>query len=104
MTAAPAATPSPSFVPAAEGPAAARTCAPLCWVVDEDAGLRHFLSLVLHGAGIDTVEFADGEALRSEIGKRVPDLIFLNISLESSDAIDSVIALGKAQFRGAIQP
>ncbi len=92
---------APEADPASETPA--RTGAPLCWVVDEDASLRHFLSLVLHGAGIDTVEFADGEEVRGEIGKQQPDLVFLNISLESSDAIESVIALGKAEFRGAIQ-
>lgn len=77
--------------------------APLCYVVDEDASIRHFLSLVLHGAGIDTMEFADGVSMRAAIVHRVPDLVFLNISLESADAIETVIALGKNGFRGNVQ-
>ena len=34
---------------------------------------------------------------------RVPDLVFHNISLESADIIESVVALGKYGFRGAMQ-
>jgi EAL domain-containing protein (putative c-di-GMP-specific phosphodiesterase class I) len=85
------------------GEAAARTTTPICWVVDEDASLRHFLSLVLHGSGIDTVEFADGAEFRQKPDKPPADLIFHNISLESGDAIESVVELGKNGFRGAVQ-
>jgi hypothetical protein len=48
--------------PAAEVPPFAADAAPLCYVIDEDASIRQFLSLILHGSGIDTVEFADGAA------------------------------------------
>jgi hypothetical protein len=37
---------------------------PLRYVADEEPGFRHFLSLVLDGLGIDTVEFVDSAALR----------------------------------------
>lgn len=95
---------SPSVSPAAEADAPARGGVPLCFLVDEEASIRHFLSLVLHGSGIDTVEFPDGASLRAALGNnRLPDLIFHNISLESSDAIESILALGKLDFRGSIQ-
>lgn len=77
--------------------------APLCYVVDEDASIRRFLSLVLHGYGIDTVEFADGAALRQSVEKRVADLIFHDVALESSDAVESMNALGTRGFRGPLQ-
>jgi EAL domain-containing protein (putative c-di-GMP-specific phosphodiesterase class I) len=89
---------APSIVPSV-----ARASAPLCYVVDDDASIRHFLSLVLHGAGIDTMEFADGKNMRHAIERRVPDLAFLNISLEASDSIETVVALGDSGFRGHIQ-
>lgn len=76
---------------------------PLCFVVDEEASIRHFLSLVLHGSGIDTMEFPDGDAMRRAVAKRAPSLVFHNISLESADAIASVVALGKNGFTGAVQ-
>ena len=72
-------------------------------MVDEEASIRHFLSLVLHGSGVDTMEFPDGEAMRKAGAKRAPSLVFHNISLESADAIESVVALGKHGFRGAVQ-
>jgi EAL domain-containing protein (putative c-di-GMP-specific phosphodiesterase class I) len=89
--------------PVVEAPPLAPNGAPLCYVVDEEASIRHFLSLVLHGSGVDTLEFPDGAALRRAMKGRVPALVFHNISLESADAIDSVVALGKHGFKGAVQ-
>lgn len=94
---------APAGGSAVEAPPLAPGTAPLCFVVDEEPSIRHFLSLVLHGTGVDTMEFPDGAAMRNGVAKRAPDLIFHNISLESADAIESMIALGKNGFRGAIQ-
>ena len=95
--------PSPPEADAVDAPPLQPGQAPLCFVVDEDDSIRHFLSLVLHGAGIDTLEFADGESMRDVMTKVAPALVFHNISLESADAIASVVALGKSGFRGAVQ-
>ena len=81
----------------------AESHAPLCFVLDTDASIRHFLSLVLHGAGIDTQEFADGQSLRTAITRRSPDLVFINVALESAEAIECVVALGKHGFFGFVQ-
>jgi EAL domain-containing protein (putative c-di-GMP-specific phosphodiesterase class I) len=101
-------TPTPSSTEAGgpqtvEAPPLAPDGAPLCYVVDEESSIRHFLSLVLHGSGVDTVEFPDGAAMRKAVESRPPALIFHNISLESADAIESVVALGKLRYRGAVQ-
>jgi len=77
--------------------------APIAYVVDSDASIRHFLSLVLHGAGMDTDEFPDGQTFRSAVAKRAPELVFLNVGLESPEAIECVIALGKRGFFGFVQ-
>ncbi|HEX4408288.1 MAG TPA: EAL domain-containing response regulator [Xanthobacteraceae bacterium] len=84
-------------------PLSNETRAPLCYVVDSDGSIRHFLSLILHGAGIDTEEFPDGNSLRVVLEKRQPDLVFLDVPLESSEAIASVVALGDAGYRGRVQ-
>src|SRR5690349_12970983 len=88
--------------PAVESPPLAPGT-PTCYVVDDEPSIRHFLSLVLHGAGVDTVEFPDGASMRKAIEARAPALVFINISLESTDAIETVVALGKLRFRGAVQ-
>jgi EAL domain-containing protein (putative c-di-GMP-specific phosphodiesterase class I) len=101
MSAKPAQTAAAPTIDAAERGATAR--APLCFVIDGDASIRHFVSLILHGAGIDTEELSDGNALRTALEKRSPDLVFLDIPLESSEATACVMALGAAGFRGRIQ-
>jgi EAL domain-containing protein (putative c-di-GMP-specific phosphodiesterase class I) len=99
MSAKPAQSASAAPVAAASG----ATRAPLCFVVDGDGSISHFLSLVLHGAGIDTEEFADGSTLRAALEKRSPDLVFLDVPLESSEAIASVVALSVGGYRGRVQ-
>src|SRR4249920_157218 len=89
--------------PAVESPPLAPGGVPICYVVDDEPSIRHFLSLVLHGAGVDTVEFPDGASMRKAIESRAPALVFIDISLESADAIETVVALGKLRFRGAVQ-
>ena len=76
---------------------------PLCYVVDSDPSICHFLSLIMHGAGIDTEEFADGQGLLAAMSRRTPDAVFLNIALESAEAIGCVIALGQRGFSGYVQ-
>jgi len=76
---------------------------PLCFVVDEEASIRHFLSLILHGAGIDTEEFGDTATFRKAMERKSPDLVFLNVGLESADAIESVVGLGKRGYFGFVQ-
>ena len=79
------------------------SAAPLCFIIDEESSIRHFVSLILQGIGIDTMEFADGDAFRAARSPRPPDLIFLNISLDANDAIQSIEALGKLGYTGAVQ-
>jgi EAL domain-containing protein (putative c-di-GMP-specific phosphodiesterase class I) len=100
------AVPSPSVPGASIGAVATQTGAaptPLCFVIDTDASIRQFLSLVLHGGGIDTEDFADGSGLRAALARRMPDLVFLDIPLESAEAIACVVALGSANYRGQVQ-
>ena len=49
--------------PAVGSPPLAPDGTPTCYVVDDEPSIRHFLSLVLHGAGVDTVEFPDGASM-----------------------------------------
>jgi EAL domain-containing protein (putative c-di-GMP-specific phosphodiesterase class I) len=93
----------PKPADAVGAPPLAPGAAPLCYVVDEEASIRHFLSLVLHGSGVDTMEFADGAALRRALENRIPDLVFHNIALDSADAVETVAALGKCAFHGSVQ-
>jgi EAL domain-containing protein (putative c-di-GMP-specific phosphodiesterase class I)/CheY-like chemotaxis protein len=76
---------------------------PLCFIVDEEPAIRRFLSLILHGSGLETEEFADGESFRQAIRSSSPDLVFLNIGIEVVDTIQSLMALGKLGYFGFVQ-
>ena len=75
----------------------------MCFVYDEEPSIRHFLSLILHGQGVDTEEFAAGQPFREAAFKRKPDLVFINIPLDSADAIETVVLLGKRGYFGFVQ-
>jgi EAL domain-containing protein (putative c-di-GMP-specific phosphodiesterase class I)/FixJ family two-component response regulator len=88
----------------APGPGGGTASVPTCFIVDDEASIRHFLSLILHGAGLETEEFADGASFRQAIGgPAAPDLVFLDVGLESAAAIESVTDLGRRGYSGFVQ-
>jgi EAL domain-containing protein (putative c-di-GMP-specific phosphodiesterase class I)/CheY-like chemotaxis protein len=76
---------------------------PVCFVIDQDSSIRHFISLIMQGSGVDTQEYADGPSFRSALGKQTPDVVFIDVPNNSDDAQKSLMALGKNEFRGAVQ-
>ena len=93
---------TPAAAPPVTDAAAGLERSALCFIIDEESSIRHFVSLILQGIGIDTMEFADGDAFRAASSPRPPDLIFLSISLDANDAIQSIEALGKLGYTGAV--
>jgi EAL domain-containing protein (putative c-di-GMP-specific phosphodiesterase class I)/CheY-like chemotaxis protein len=87
----------------ASGPDSAAPPVPVCFIVDEEPKIRHFLSLILHGAGLETEEFGDGESFRQAVTRTSPDLVFLDIGIEVVDTIESLVALGKRGYFGFVQ-
>jgi EAL domain-containing protein (putative c-di-GMP-specific phosphodiesterase class I) len=87
----------------AEGEAETHSAMPLCLIVDEEKSVRQFISLILHGLGVETVELTDGVALRTVRAPRAPDLIFHDVSLESADTIESLLRLSQRGYSGHVQ-
>src|SRR5262249_12165120 len=84
-------------------PGAASPYAPVCFVVDEDRSIRNFLSLILHGAGIDTEEFADRTSFARAIAQRHPVIVFLNVGTETGEAIEILQLLAQRGYVGFVQ-
>ena len=81
-----------------------KSTTPLCFVVDGESTLRHFVSLILQGSGIDTMEFVDGGALRKPAHvERPPDMIFLDVNLDIEDAMQTIEWLAGISYAGAVQ-
>ena len=76
---------------------------PLALIIDEEGSIRQFMSLILQGSGIDTIEFIDGASFRETPLPLPPELVFLNVDLEVQDAVASIETLKKSGFSGAVQ-
>ena len=84
-------------------PAPGERRSPLAFIIDEEGSIRQFVSLILQGSGVDTIEFTDGASFREMPIARSPDLVFLNVNLEVQDAVQSIEALSKSGFAGTVQ-
>jgi EAL domain-containing protein (putative c-di-GMP-specific phosphodiesterase class I) len=74
----------------------------LCYVVEDEKGIRQFISMVLKPMGIQVEEFASAQALMEGLDRGHPQLIFLDISLEHSDAVEVLHGLAKVGYSGAV--
>ena len=76
---------------------------PLCFVVDDEPGICHFICATLDDLGVDAASFGNVAQLFEGLGQRSPDLIFLDVSLERSDAVEAIRGLSERNFGGVIQ-
>jgi EAL domain-containing protein (putative c-di-GMP-specific phosphodiesterase class I) len=76
---------------------------PICYVVDEDAQVRRFLSLILLGQGVRTEEFSDTHSFLQAVTHRPADLVFLNVGLDSAEVLQLIETLGKGGYFGFLQ-
>ncbi|MDO8535080.1 MAG: EAL domain-containing response regulator [Xanthobacteraceae bacterium] len=89
--------------PCEEAASAAPNVSPICFVVDDEPGIRNIVTHSLHDFGIRTDEFDSAPAVIEALAKQTPDLFFLDVSLSGSDAIDVIRGLGMHCYRGTIQ-
>ncbi|HUI96473.1 MAG TPA: EAL domain-containing response regulator [Xanthobacteraceae bacterium] len=74
-----------------------------CYIVDDELGIRNVFYAALGGPDMELRGFGSAQALFDAWRSEHPDLIFLDIALERSDAIDVIRALAARNYRGAVQ-
>jgi EAL domain-containing protein (putative c-di-GMP-specific phosphodiesterase class I)/CheY-like chemotaxis protein len=74
-----------------------------CLIVDDEKSLRSLIARSLRQRMVMTEECGDAISALRAIKHRTPDLIFLDVSLERSDAIEVIRGLGEMQYSGVIQ-
>ena len=58
------------------------------FILDDDVATREALSHALMAAGYETICFADGAALLSQLRSRIPACIFLEVKLPERAGLD----------------
>ena len=76
---------------------------PVCYIVDDDARTCHFLSVILYGHGIRTEEFSDAQSFIQAVGRRSPDLVFLDVGRDARETIELINALAEQGYFGFVQ-
>jgi chemotaxis response regulator CheB len=76
---------------------------PLCYIVDDEHGICHMISHAMRAEGVMTREFQCAPSLLDAVAKSAPDVIFLDLSLEGSDAVEAICGLDLLGYGGAVQ-
>jgi EAL domain-containing protein (putative c-di-GMP-specific phosphodiesterase class I) len=80
-----------------------KSAAAFALIVDDEKSLRSLIARALRQRMVMTEECGDAPSALRAIKHRTPDLIFLDVSLERSDAIEVIRGLGEMQYAGSIQ-
>jgi len=77
--------------------------APSAFVIDDDEGICKFVSTVLATLRIENETFTTADTAIAALRHRSPNLIFLDIALKKSDAVDVIRSLGAGRYPGVVQ-
>ena len=74
-----------------------------CVVIDDDPDICTLISRVLSKIGVSSVGLSSADALASALETIRPSIVFLDVALDRSDAIDGIRILRQTRFDGAVQ-
>ena len=80
-----------------------RQATALCFVVDGEPAVGRFVALAARRFGMHVEQFIDAVSMNAALPERSPDLIFLDVALGASDAIDAIRHLAAEKYTGALQ-
>src|SRR5262245_24699822 len=87
------------------GPEEHEAVAPVAdaFVIDDEEGICRFVSLALTNLGLTSESYHTAPRAIAALERGHPEIVFLDIALEGSDAIDVLRALGEKRFSGVVQ-
>jgi EAL domain-containing protein (putative c-di-GMP-specific phosphodiesterase class I)/DNA-binding NarL/FixJ family response regulator len=74
-----------------------------CFVVDDEKDIRFLIAHTLTRCGVTYSEFTNARDAIEGLDSETPALIFLDVSLEGSDAVETLRGLGQVEYRGVVQ-
>jgi DNA-binding NtrC family response regulator len=75
----------------------------LAFVIDDDARICQFVAATLAEHGFEVDDFQTAKTALACVEARRPALIFLEVALSQSDAIDVLRGLGERHYGGVVQ-
>jgi EAL domain-containing protein (putative c-di-GMP-specific phosphodiesterase class I)/DNA-binding NarL/FixJ family response regulator len=74
-----------------------------CFVVDDEKDIRFLIAHTLTRCGVTYSEFTNARDAIEGLDSETPVLVFLDVSLEGSDAVEILRGLGQVEYRGVVQ-
>ncbi len=74
-----------------------------CVVIDDDPDICALISRVLSKIGVTSLSLSSADALAGALEAPHPAIVFLDVALDRSDAIDGIRVLRQGSFAGAVQ-
>ena len=81
----------------------AQSAAPCAFVVDDEDGICKLITMTLTTMGLASQKFHTASEAVAALDRGVPAIIFLDVALKKSDAIDVIRGLGERSYRGIVQ-
>lgn len=73
------------------------------FVIDDENGICQFISMALDTLNVEAESFSSAEAAIASLQQGHPDIVFLDIALAGSDAVDVIRMLAEVRYRGIVQ-
>jgi len=88
---------------AAVGAADVRTVTPFVLIIDDQEEVCRAVATALAGVGVESDAYATAKPAIASLDERRPDVVFLDVALEQSDAIDVIKGLSEKHYTGTVQ-
>jgi EAL domain-containing protein (putative c-di-GMP-specific phosphodiesterase class I) len=73
------------------------------YIVEDDANVCAAIAQILERIHIDSESFPSAESVIAALRRRQPSIIFLDIALYNSDAVEVIRDLSRCSYKGAVQ-
>jgi FixJ family two-component response regulator len=80
-----------------------KSAAPFALIVDDQEPICRVIAMTLTQLGVESASFLTAKPAVASLDQRLPEVIFLDVALENSDAIDVIKGLHEKRYRGPIQ-
>ena len=80
-----------------------RPAAPYALIIDDQEEISSHIAAALARVGVESASYPTAKPALSSLDQRRPEVIFLDVALEQSDAIDVIKGLSEKHYTGIVQ-
>ena len=73
------------------------------FVIDDEEGICRFVAMTIEGLGLEAETYHNVQEAIAALERGHPDMIFLDLALEGSDAVEMLRLLGDKRYSGVVQ-